>query len=231
MDHSIRRLVWVSGLLAAASFVYVLVFLPVQDPRARARAAGDEGGARAQSVSEMDSAYRTAVSEFRLRSAERISEEMAGRFAEQPVSWFNRGLALRRLGQEQEAHRAWARLLGLIGSMPAENDRSASRVAYYRGWALLGLGETGPSVGQFTEAMDLYLRSLGGAEPVQGEAYNLACYAALAGQTERAMGYWERALSTGYPDGASWWAMDPDLDPIRGDPRFSELARRYGYLE
>lgn len=234
MDHSIRKLVWVSGLLAAASFVYVLVFSPVPNQRARARAAA--AGERDQaperwSASELDRSFRTAFAQCRFRAADRISKEMVEQYTHQPVSWFNRALAMEKLEREHEAFNAWSTLMHQIGSMPTGNDRMAAHAAYYRGWAMRGMGEGDQSTEQFVEAVDRYEHSLGGREPMMGDAYNLACYASLAGQTDRAIGYWERALATGYSDSGYWWTMDPDLDPIRRDKRFSEIARRYRFTE
>jgi len=53
--------------------------------------------------------------------------------------------------------------------------------------------------------------------------YQLSCYQALAGRSEEAIGYFERAVS-GSPDLAEWARGDSDLDSIRDDPRFRELV-------
>ncbi|MCA9303072.1 MAG: tetratricopeptide repeat protein, partial [Phycisphaerales bacterium] len=228
MDHSIRKLVWVSGLLAAGSFVYVLVFSPVPDPRARARASAAVGprdqGSEIWSARELDRAFRSAFAQCRYEDAERISREMVEQYTHQPVSWFDRALVMEKLDREPDAFNAWSTLMHQIGSMPGGNDQMAAHAAYYRGWALRGMGEHEKSNEQFSEAVDLYERSLGGREPARGDAYNLACYASLAGRTDRAIGFWERALATGYSDPGFWWTMDPDLDAIRGDDRFVEIA-------
>jgi tetratricopeptide (TPR) repeat protein len=49
--------------------------------------------------------------------------------------------------------------------------------------------------------------------------YNLACYASLAGDRERALEHLGRALQ-GNPDAREWAANDSDLDAIRSDPRY-----------
>jgi hypothetical protein len=49
--------------------------------------------------------------------------------------------------------------------------------------------------------------------------YNLACYAALAGESDRALEHLGRAVE-GDPEARSWAATDPDLDSIRSDPRY-----------
>lgn len=52
-------------------------------------------------------------------------------------------------------------------------------------------------------------------------AYNLACYYALAAQTEPALEYFERAVKLGLDDLTP--ETDTDLDRIRGEPKFGEL--------
>jgi tetratricopeptide (TPR) repeat protein len=53
--------------------------------------------------------------------------------------------------------------------------------------------------------------------------YQLSCYHALAGRSEEAIGYFERAVAAS-PDLAEWARGDSDLDSIRADPRFRELV-------
>jgi mannose-6-phosphate isomerase-like protein (cupin superfamily) len=49
--------------------------------------------------------------------------------------------------------------------------------------------------------------------------YNLACYAALAGETDRAIEHLTRAFE-GDPRTREWAQKDSDLDSIRSDPRY-----------
>jgi len=49
--------------------------------------------------------------------------------------------------------------------------------------------------------------------------FNLACYASLAGDTDRALEHLARAVE-GNPQARTWAASDPDLDAIRADPRY-----------
>jgi tetratricopeptide (TPR) repeat protein len=49
--------------------------------------------------------------------------------------------------------------------------------------------------------------------------YNLACYASLAGDNERALEHLARAFE-GNPETREWAASDSDLDGIRSDPRY-----------
>ena len=53
--------------------------------------------------------------------------------------------------------------------------------------------------------------------------YQLSCYHALAGESEKAIAYLERAV-TGSAELSAWARDDSDLDAIRDDPRFRELV-------
>jgi hypothetical protein len=57
-----------------------------------------------------------------------------------------------------------------------------------------------------------------------GGRYNLACYLALAGETDAAIEELRRALDLDRDQVMKWLPHDTDLDPIRDDPRFQELA-------
>jgi tetratricopeptide (TPR) repeat protein len=53
--------------------------------------------------------------------------------------------------------------------------------------------------------------------------YNLACFAALAGESDRAIEHLSRALDSD-PRISQWAATDGDLDAIRSDPRYPAKA-------
>lgn len=57
--------------------------------------------------------------------------------------------------------------------------------------------------------------------------YSFACAHSLAGNTEDAIEYFERALDTGYAS-VEWIANDRYLDPIREDPRFERALSKLG---
>jgi len=64
------------------------------------------------------------------------------------------------------------------------------------------------------------------AEAMEGEGdglYNLACYHALTGQKADALRLLRRAVDLGDVD--SYMGRDPDLQPLRGDPRFESLLQ------
>lgn len=56
-------------------------------------------------------------------------------------------------------------------------------------------------------------------------AYNVACGYALQGRKEEALRYLRRSMNHGYAD-PRHMSADPDLDVLRGDPRFERLLRR-----
>ncbi|HVX03740.1 MAG TPA: tetratricopeptide repeat protein [Rhodanobacteraceae bacterium] len=58
-----------------------------------------------------------------------------------------------------------------------------------------------------------------------GTLYNAACTYTYLGDTERALDLLERAISTGHGF-REWIEHDPDLDRLRGLPRYREIMRR-----
>jgi TolB-like protein/thioredoxin-like negative regulator of GroEL len=54
-------------------------------------------------------------------------------------------------------------------------------------------------------------------------AYNVACLYALEGESDKAIESLERAVGRGFGN-RGWLDRDPDLDSLRGDPRFIELV-------
>jgi hypothetical protein len=55
------------------------------------------------------------------------------------------------------------------------------------------------------------------------DAYNLACLEAITGDVEAAFGQLRRAAKLGKLNSAWAW-KDPDLEPLREDPRFHEIV-------
>ena len=53
--------------------------------------------------------------------------------------------------------------------------------------------------------------------------YNLACVAAATGQAKQGLRYLEKAVSMD-PDVKVWAQKDPDLEPLRGSPRFKVIV-------
>jgi hypothetical protein len=57
-----------------------------------------------------------------------------------------------------------------------------------------------------------------------GRHYNLACYLALAGEVDDALAQLRIAIDLDRDKVMKWLPEDSDLDPLREDPRFNELA-------
>jgi hypothetical protein len=57
-----------------------------------------------------------------------------------------------------------------------------------------------------------------------GKEYNLACYEASAGEADAAFAHLRTALELNRDEVLGYLPHDTDLDPIRDDPRFAELA-------
>jgi tetratricopeptide (TPR) repeat protein len=57
--------------------------------------------------------------------------------------------------------------------------------------------------------------------------YNLARTSALAGETNQALEWLEKAYAE-HSDHLVLLKVDPIFDPLRGDPRFADLLRRVG---
>lgn len=64
-------------------------------------------------------------------------------------------------------------------------------------------------------------------EPASWLLYDLACARAAVGATDDAFAALTDAVDAGFTDGA-WMAEDPDLAPLRGDPRFDQILARLG---
>jgi hypothetical protein len=84
-------------------------------------------------------------------------------------------------------------------------------------FALLAAGDAGAgrAVLQETSAPE---------EHLWGRHYNLACYEAMAGENDTAFEHLRTAVELNRDNVMKWLPHDTDLDPIRDDPRFQELA-------
>ena len=81
------------------------------------------------------------------------------------------------------------------------------------------------NVGEFAKAQELAERALGRDQEEPVVLYNVACFYAMKGDTDRAMELLERAVENGWGDKA-WLETDPDLDSLRSDARFQALMAR-----
>ena len=83
------------------------------------------------------------------------------------------------------------------------------------------------NVGEFEKAQELAERALGRDQDEPVVLYNVSCFYAMKGDTDRAMELLDRAVDNGWGDKA-WLETDPDLDSLREDARFIAMMARIG---
>ncbi len=98
------------------------------------------------------------------------------------------------------------------------------------GPVLVALGDLYTKAGHFQDGLevDLELIQLCPSDPVVW--YNLACSYALTGKSEASFQALEKAIQLGYDDAYSM-KKDPDLEAVRGHPKFQELLSRIKEVE
>ena len=119
----------------------------------------------------------------------------------------NTVFALHRLGRRDEAWSQLRRALAKYGTDPSGN---------LAGIEALLLAESEPRRAQELIAS---VRQRNAANPSHHAAYFAAAALARMGRAEEAVGLLQEAASTGFPC-YSLFERDPNLDPIRRDPRF-----------
>ncbi len=120
----------------------------------------------------------------------------------------------RKLGQIDKARAAEARGLENVERYLEAHPDSAR--AYFLGaWPLYESGEKAKAYEWAERALAI--------DPEDGSTlYNLACFYASTGEHDKALDCLER----GGIHSLEWVAVDPDLDPIREDPRFKKVIGR-----
>jgi tetratricopeptide (TPR) repeat protein len=91
--------------------------------------------------------------------------------------------------------------------------------------ALAELGHLYTRLGRYLEGLAVDRRLVVALPEDPTAHYNLACSLALTGDADGAFAALDQAIDLGYEDGALL-ADDPDLAPLRNDPRFAELEQR-----
>lgn len=77
----------------------------------------------------------------------------------------------------------------------------------------------------YIEAIDAFTRSIGLGYRQATAMYNVACGYALLNDKENALFWLDRSLAVGF-DRADLLKTDSDLDALRSDPRFAEIAKK-----
>jgi tetratricopeptide (TPR) repeat protein len=220
---ALRRLFVISGVLGLLTFGYVLLAAPIdpeRSPRARALTQRPPIGSTIARVREQ---LVAGLADRAATHAEGLVEAYPGNLA----AMLEYAQALELSGRADAARDVWARMLTGMPKQPRE-DAGVDQT-YHRARALWALGDT-------QTARELFL-GCAYIEMSKGDsrsAYNAACYLAMGGAHEDALREWETSIglhgdamrTPGITDG--WWRVDPDLAPLREDPRFWEAAERAG---
>lgn len=122
-----------------------------------------------------------------------------------------------KLGDERKVHSSRERALAAADRV-LSNRPDDVRALYFSGGALINLGEKQKGVERLEQAVGLKPHDF-------ATLYNAACGFALAGEAERALDLLDRAVDTGRGFRA-WMEEDPDLDSLRGSPRFAQILAR-----
>ena len=124
--------------------------------------------------------------------------------------------SLAAMGREDEAKGAYRRALQIVRDH-LELTPDDPRAATMRAVSLCRLG-------QLEEGLEWAERAVAIDPDDAGVRYNVACLYSLEGQIDKAIGCLEGAIQVGFGNKA-WMENDPDLDPLRGDPRFQKLLK------
>jgi adenylate cyclase len=122
-----------------------------------------------------------------------------------------------RLGDAAKAEAARKRALEAADRV-LRNSPDDVRALYLSGGVLVTVGERRRGRERLDQAVALRPYDF-------AVLYNAACGYALAGEPEKALDLLDRAVGTGRGFRA-WIEHDPDLDPLRGLPRFTKILAR-----
>lgn len=78
---------------------------------------------------------------------------------------------------------------------------------------------------RYEEAVKTFEEAIGAGMSKGTAYYNMACVYSLSKQTDKAFEMLEKAINEGFTD-RNTFETDPDLEPIRSDPRFQTLLTR-----
>ncbi len=119
---------------------------------------------------------------------------------------------------ELERARATARRAVEAVERRLSREPDDARALYMGGGVYIFLGERERGLERVGQALELY--------PTEFTTlYNAACSYCLAGERDRALDVLDRAIANGRGS-REWIEHDPDLAPLRGDPRFREIVAR-----
>ncbi len=156
---------------------------------------------------------RLRFGQGRIAEAAELFEE-AARAREDPQARFFAAQCYAALGRAADAEAAYRRALHVV-RLHLELNPDDSRAATMCAVALCRLGEQ-------AEGLEWANRARAIDPDDSGVLYNVACLFALEGRREDALACLEQAFRGGF-GARDWIAHDPDLESLRGDPRFQAL--------
>jgi DNA-binding winged helix-turn-helix (wHTH) protein/Tfp pilus assembly protein PilF len=106
--------------------------------------------------------------------------------------------------------------------------RQAVKASHGRGETKAALAQTHARLGQKDEALQLLDELKAQASRNMQENYYVASVYAAMGDQEQAFAWLEKAWQQRHPAFATRFKIDPNLDPLRSDPRYADLLRRTG---
>ena len=106
--------------------------------------------------------------------------------------------------------------------------RQAVKASNGRGETKAALAQTHVRLGRKDEALQLLNELKEQASRNMQENYYVASVYAAMGDQEQAFVWLEKAWQQRHPAFATRFKIDPNLDPLRPDPRYADLLRRTG---
>jgi serine/threonine protein kinase/tetratricopeptide (TPR) repeat protein len=172
--------------------------------------------ARRLDARQFEARYFLARLRFSQGNTEQAAElfEEAARVREDSQARFFAAQCYAALGRAAEAEAAYRRALHVV-QQHLELNPDDSRAATMCAVALCRLGERAAGLEWAKRA-----RAIDPDDP--GVLYNVACLFALEDQPDDALACLEQAFRSGF-GARDWIARDPDLESLRGDPRFQTL--------
>lgn len=172
----------------------------------------------------MDVRIRGLLSSGSADEALRLAREWARGVQDDPVAGYWCIALLIAAGDLERAQRVASRRFELVVNetlrRPADHE-----AWYHRGWYERALGFQDDATHSFEYAAELLRSSRPRRMSEAVRWYNIGCYETLAGRTEIGLESLEAALAAGWND-VAWLCADPDLLPLRQEPRFAEITRR-----
>jgi Flp pilus assembly protein TadD/dienelactone hydrolase len=126
------------------------------------------------------------------------------------------------LGQQRLAEQRWENATDLLARAVAGGIRNG-RILGQLAFAQMHIGRNAEAIRSYETALELGIPA--GAATRGVAYYNLACAYARVGRAADALTALSRAIDEGFSNRQSL-ETDPDLAPVRSDPRFRELLAR-----